>query len=64
MVDLLGQKLSAEVNAPVWVVHVIRGLVSWWVLILGMQLMRVAWFAGFASRTTTTTQQPESVASE
>ncbi|CAG7866075.1 unnamed protein product, partial [Brassica rapa] len=59
-----GLKLSAEVNAPVWVVHMIRGLVSWWVLILGMQLMRVAWFAGFASRTTTTTQQPESVASE
>ncbi|KAF2587756.1 hypothetical protein F2Q70_00041194 [Brassica cretica] len=58
-----GLKLSAEVNAPGWVVHMIRGLVSWWVLILGMQLMRVAWFAGFASRTTTT-QQPESVASE
>ncbi|KAJ0246569.1 Cytochrome P450 family protein [Hirschfeldia incana] len=57
-----GLKLSAEVNAPVWVVHMIRGLVSWWVLILGMQLMRVAWFAGFASRTvtTTTTAQPES----
>ncbi|CAH8392096.1 unnamed protein product [Eruca vesicaria subsp. sativa] len=57
-----GLKLSAEVNAPVWVVHMIRGLVSWWVLILGMQLMRVAWFAGYASRTTTTTtnQQPES----
>ncbi|CAH8339000.1 unnamed protein product [Eruca vesicaria subsp. sativa] len=31
-----GLKLSAEVNAPVWVVHMIRGLVSWWVLIVGM----------------------------
>ncbi|KAF8081380.1 hypothetical protein N665_0890s0018 [Sinapis alba] len=56
-----GLKLSAEVNAPVWVVHMIRGLVSWWVLILGMQLMRVAWFAGYASRTN---QQPESIASK
>ncbi|KAF8044771.1 hypothetical protein N665_6910s0001 [Sinapis alba] len=55
-----GLKLSVEVNAPVWVVHMLRGLVSWWVLILGMQLMRVAWFAGFASRTTTANQQPES----
>uniref|UniRef100_A0A1J3K5N9 Cytochrome P450 family protein n=1 Tax=Noccaea caerulescens TaxID=107243 RepID=A0A1J3K5N9_NOCCA len=58
-----GLKLSSEVNAPVWVVHMFRGLVSWWVLILGMQLMRVAWFAGFASRTTTN-QEPESVASK
>ncbi|XP_023638321.1 uncharacterized protein LOC17885242 isoform X1 [Capsella rubella] len=58
-----GLTLSAEVNAPVWVVHMLRGLVSWWVLILGMQLMRVAWFAGFASRTTTS-QQPQSVASK
>lgn len=57
-----GLKLSAEVNSPVWVVHMLRGLVSWWVLILGMQLMRVAWFAGFASRTTN--QEAESVASK
>ncbi|CAN8280267.1 unnamed protein product [Cochlearia groenlandica] len=54
-----GLKLSAEVNAPVWVVHMFRGLVSWWVLILGMQLMRVAWFAGFASRTTSANLDPE-----
>jgi hypothetical protein len=58
-----GLKLSSEVNAPVWVVHMFRGLVSWWVLILGMQLMRVAWFAGFASRTRTS-QEPEDVASK
>lgn len=58
-----GLTLSAEVNAPVWVVHMLRGLVSWWVLILGMQLMRVAWFAGFASRTARS-QQPQSVASK
>ncbi|XP_010544615.1 PREDICTED: uncharacterized protein LOC104817218 [Tarenaya hassleriana] len=45
-----GLKLGSELNAPVWVVHTLRGLVSWWVLILGMQLMRVAWFAGFTSR--------------
>lgn len=58
-----GLTLSAEVKAPVWVVHMLRGLVSWWVLILGMQLMRVAWFAGFASRTGRS-QQPQSVASK
>lgn len=46
-----GLKLGAELSAPGWVMHTIRGLVSWWVLILGMQLMRVAWFAGFTART-------------
>ncbi|XP_010258951.1 PREDICTED: uncharacterized protein LOC104598531 [Nelumbo nucifera] len=46
-----GLKLGAEIVAPAWMVHTIRGLVSWWVLILGMQLMRVAWFAGFTART-------------
>ncbi|PRQ57508.1 hypothetical protein RchiOBHm_Chr1g0349101 [Rosa chinensis] len=45
-----GLKLGTEIIAPAWMMHTIRGLVSWWVLILGMQLMRVAWFAGFASR--------------
>lgn len=43
-----GLKLAGEINAPMWVVHSIRGLVSWWILILGVQLMRVAWFAGSA----------------
>lgn len=46
-----GLRLGVEIGAPIWIVESIRGLVSWWVLILGMQLMRVAWFAGFASRT-------------
>ncbi|KAK9095446.1 hypothetical protein Scep_026915 [Stephania cephalantha] len=45
-----GLRLSADVVAPVWTVETIRVLVSWWVLILGMQLMRVAWFAGFTAR--------------
>ncbi|XP_040991425.1 uncharacterized protein LOC121238567 [Juglans microcarpa x Juglans regia] len=45
-----GLKLGAELSAPAWIMHVIRGLVCWWVLILGVQLMRVAWFAGFTSR--------------
>ncbi|KAF9602438.1 hypothetical protein IFM89_027567 [Coptis chinensis] len=47
---LRGLKLSAEIGAPMWIVETIRGLVSWWVLILGVQLMRVAWFAGFSAR--------------
>lgn len=45
-----GLKLGAELTAPAWTMHTIRGLVSWWVLILGVQLMRVAWFAGFTAR--------------
>lgn len=45
-----GLKLGVELSAPAWAVHTIRGLVCWWVLILGMQLMRVAWFAGFTAR--------------
>lgn len=46
-----GLKLSAEISAPGWMLHTIRGLVCWWVLILGLQLMRVAWFAGFSAKT-------------
>ncbi|KAL6007842.1 hypothetical protein ACLOJK_033345 [Asimina triloba] len=45
-----GLRLGGEIGVPAWSLHCIRGLVSWWVLILGMQLMRVAWFAGFASQ--------------
>ncbi|KAK8538962.1 hypothetical protein V6N13_022109 [Hibiscus sabdariffa] len=41
-----GLRLGAELNAPAWMMHCIRGLVCWWVLILGVQLMRVAWFVG------------------
>ncbi|KAL5571590.1 hypothetical protein UlMin_021187 [Ulmus minor] len=53
-----GLKLGTELSAPAWMMHTIRGLVSWWVLILGMQLMRVAWFAGFTTRAHK--QQPSS----
>ncbi|KAJ0483491.1 hypothetical protein HanIR_Chr13g0665401 [Helianthus annuus] len=42
-----GLKLGAELGAPGWTLHVIRGLVCWWVLVLGEQVMRVAWYAGF-----------------
>lgn len=44
-----GLKLSAELGAPAWTVHTIRGLVCWWVLVLGVQVMRVAWYAGFTA---------------
>ncbi|KAL8129134.1 hypothetical protein V2J09_018289 [Rumex salicifolius] len=44
-------KLSAELAVPVWMLHSLRCLVCWWVLILGVQLMRVAWFAGFSAKT-------------
>ncbi|KAD4178099.1 hypothetical protein R6Q59_021632 [Mikania micrantha] len=45
-----GLKLGAELDAPVWTVHVIRGLVCWWVLVLGVQVMRVAWYVGFTAQ--------------
>ncbi|XP_019447017.1 PREDICTED: uncharacterized protein LOC109350263 isoform X2 [Lupinus angustifolius] len=45
-----GLKLGVELSAPAWMMHTIRGLVCWWVLILGLQLMRVAWFAGLAAQ--------------
>ncbi|KAG8082792.1 hypothetical protein GUJ93_ZPchr0014g46543 [Zizania palustris] len=41
-----GLQLAGEITAPGWMVQSLRGLVSWWVLVLGIQLMRVAWFAG------------------
>lgn len=44
-----GLKLGAELAAPSWTVHTIRGLVCWWVLVLGVQIMRVAWYAGFTA---------------
>ncbi|KAL3814956.1 hypothetical protein ACJIZ3_016224 [Penstemon smallii] len=54
-----GLKLGVELNAPGWMVHTVRGLVCGWVLVLGVQLMRVAWYAGFTSRA----YRQESVAS-
>ncbi|KAJ1392076.1 hypothetical protein SESBI_36073 [Sesbania bispinosa] len=45
-----GLKLGVELSAPAWVMHSIRGMVCWWVLILGLQLMRVAWFAGLTAQ--------------
>nr|GEX41728.1 cytochrome P450 [Tanacetum cinerariifolium] len=44
-----GLKLGAELGAPTWTVHTIRGMVCWWVLVLGVQVMRVAWYAGFTA---------------
>lgn len=44
-----GLKLGAELGSPAWMMHALRGLVCWWVVVLGMQLMRVAWYAGFTA---------------
>lgn len=46
-----GLRLGAEIGVPAWAVDGIRCLVSWWMLILGVQLMRIAWFAGYAVQT-------------
>lgn len=46
-----GLRLGSEIGAPGWAVESIRGLVSWWVLVLGIQLMRVAWFVGLDPQT-------------
>ncbi|KAK9049860.1 hypothetical protein SSX86_031171 [Deinandra increscens subsp. villosa] len=45
-----GLKLGAELGAPAWTVHMMRGLVCWWVLVLGVQVMRVAWYVGFTAQ--------------
>lgn len=44
-----GLKLGAELGAASWMMHTVRGLVCGWVLVLGVQLMRVAWYAGFTA---------------
>ncbi|KAI3449093.1 hypothetical protein Pfo_005758 [Paulownia fortunei] len=44
-----GLKLGAELGAPSWMMHTVRALVCCWVLVLGVQLMRVAWYAGFTA---------------
>lgn len=45
-----GLRLGAELSTPAWMVHSIKVLVCWWVLILGLQIMRVAWFAGVTAQ--------------
>ncbi|GFP94975.1 hypothetical protein PHJA_001641900 [Phtheirospermum japonicum] len=44
-----GLRLGDELGVPGWTVHTVRGLVCGWVLVLGVQLMRVAWYAGFTA---------------
>ncbi|KAK4383882.1 hypothetical protein Sango_2739500 [Sesamum angolense] len=56
-----GLKLGPELGAPSWMVHAIRGLVCFWVLVLGVQLMRVAWYAGFTARSY---QKPSSASAD
>lgn len=41
-----GIQLGLSLGAPSWLVHVSKGLVSWWVVVLGMQLMWIAWLTG------------------
>ncbi|CAH9110204.1 unnamed protein product [Cuscuta epithymum] len=57
-----GLKLGMELDVPSWMMHTIRGLVCWWVLILGVQLMAVAWYAGLTAGAGQ--QQPRSLAGE
>ncbi|CAA0813571.1 Unknown protein [Striga hermonthica] len=44
-----GLGLGPEMGVPAWTVHMVRGLVCGWVLVFGVQLMRVAWYAGFTA---------------
>ncbi|XP_057815054.2 uncharacterized protein LOC131028732 [Cryptomeria japonica] len=39
-------ELGIDLNAPSWLMQGMKGLVAWWVLVLGMQLMKIAWFVG------------------
>ncbi|KAF8702829.1 hypothetical protein HU200_032662 [Digitaria exilis] len=45
---LLSVQMLTEMLTWHWKSPSLRGLVSWWVLVLGIQLMRVAWFAGLS----------------
>ncbi|XP_020084936.1 uncharacterized protein LOC109707819 [Ananas comosus] len=45
-----GISMAGEVRAPAWMVDCLCWLVMWWVLILGIQLMHVASFAGLQDR--------------
>lgn len=41
-----GLDLGIDLGAPTWLMEGMKGLVAWWVLVFGMQLMRIAWFVG------------------
>lgn len=41
-----GLQLGLALGAPLWSIEAVKGLISWWVFVLGMQLMWIAWFLG------------------
>lgn len=41
-----GLDMGIDLGAPTWLMEGMKGLVAWWVLVFGMQLMRIAWFVG------------------
>lgn len=41
-----GIELGAALEAPAWLVEAVKALVAWWVFVLGMQIMWVAWLVG------------------
>ncbi|CAM6088911.1 unnamed protein product [Calypogeia fissa] len=41
-----GIELGVALDAPSWLVKAVKGLLAWWVFVLGMQIMWVAWLVG------------------
>ncbi|MCO5601020.1 hypothetical protein L7F22_055136 [Adiantum nelumboides] len=41
-----GLQLGEALGAPLWTIEALKGLISWWVLVLSVQLMWIAWFVG------------------
>ncbi|KAI5057815.1 hypothetical protein GOP47_0027830 [Adiantum capillus-veneris] len=41
-----GLQLGQALGAPLWTIEAVKGLISWWVYVLSVQLMWIAWFVG------------------
>eukprot|EP00250_Pteridium_aquilinum_P007112 c16901_g1_i1 orf=270-1286(-) len=41
-----GLQLGQALGAPVWTIEAVKGLISWWVFVLAVQFMWIAWFVG------------------
>lgn len=41
-----GLQLGLALGTPLWTIEAVKGLMSWWVIVLSVQLMWIAWFVG------------------
>lgn len=45
-----GLQLGQALGAPMWTIEAVKGLISWWVLVLAVQFMWIAWFVGSSQK--------------